>query len=120
MKVAMLTTWNERCGIAAYAQQLVSAIKHVDYAQSETDVTDFWILGRDTWPLFPFQLDLSSYDIIHLNYEPGLFSWLPPATIRGLGKKTVLTLHTTHEGDNRNWPMAQVFDRVIVHEKTTD
>lgn len=61
-------------------------------------------------------------DILHVNYEPGLFRWLGAehiAAAKAMGKRTVMTLHTSAEGNNRHG-LSAVFDRVVVHEQTTE
>lgn len=115
MRVALITTWNERCGIAEYAKSLVRAMRHVN------DSITFKIFERSWHDLTPSALQ--DCDVVHLNYEPGLFQFVVNVgTVESwklFGKKTVLTLHTSHEGNNRSL-FTNVFHRVVVHEKTTD
>jgi glycosyltransferase involved in cell wall biosynthesis len=63
-------------------------------------------------------------DILHVNYEPGLMPMVVDWKVQawkamGKRKPAVLTLHTSREGDNRS-AFTYAFDRVVVHEKTTD
>lgn len=115
MRVALITTWNERCGIAEYAKGLVQAMGHVN-----KDIS-FKVFERPWNDLTPSALQ--DCDVVHLNYEPGLFQFIiNTGTVESwklFGKKTVLTLHTSHEGNNRSL-FTNVFHRVVVHEKTTD
>jgi hypothetical protein len=116
MKIALFTSGDERCGIAEYGknlqnsiQQLKPDIEWLNYYHNNPDISS--PVGR-----------FKETDIVVINYEPGLFTWLTASTIRGwksYGKKMVLILHTSHEGDNRT-EFTNTFDRVIVHEKTQD
>lgn len=113
MKIGLVTTWREKCGIAEYASNMVKSMSSSKY--------QFQIINR---PFAPSQIVAEAYDcdIIHFNFEPGLMGHIGDDVIRSLkamGKKTVLTLHTTHEGDNRN-AFTDSFNQVIVHEQTTD
>lgn len=118
MKVALLTSWNERCGIAEYAKNLVAHAKN----------TEFTILGREVFESsnaingLPHRLCGEQTCIVHVNYEPGLLHILDANIMhqfRGAGIKSVMTLHTTGSGINRN-TLIDSFNRVVVHEKTGD
>lgn len=118
MKVALLTTWNERCGIAEYAKSLVTYAKN----------TEFSIFGREIFEnsnallALPDQLCGNGCCIIQINYEPGLWHILDAdvcSKLRKNGMRLVMTLHTSNSGNNRN-ALTTVFDRVIVHEQTTE
>jgi hypothetical protein len=116
INVGLLTTWDERCGIAEYGKNLA---KHMP----DTDV-QFHILQRPQWNVDYLLSAAAHVDLFHLNYEPGLFTWLNATTIQqmkaaGKSKPFILTLHTSHAGDNRG-PFTDLFDKVIVHEKTLD
>lgn len=111
MRVALVTTWNERCGIAEYAKNLVQHVTGVD----------FKIVARPG-SISEINAQCADCDIVHINYEPGLFGFVSPTdvgSLRGQGKYTVLTLHTSHAGDNRT-PFTVMFDKVVVPEKTTE
>lgn len=108
MKIALVTTWDERCGIAEYAKDLVES----------SDGVEWDIIGR------PFDINRalqSDAPIVHVNHEPGLFSnWdhISVNRLKAVGKKTVCTWHTSSY-DNRNG-FTSAFDTVVVHEDTTD
>lgn len=111
MKVALVTTWGERCGIAEYAKELVASCPGVE----------FKIIGRP-WEITQVLRESASCSIVHFNYEPGLLGHIDAvqiAAMKAMGKKTVLTLHTSHDGDNRT-PFTTAFDRTVVHEKTQE
>lgn len=109
MRVGLLTTYNEPCGLAEYAKCLVKSANGVE----------FTILDRDKWNLQ--DILNGEFDILHVNHEWQLFGWLTKSYIeqvKATGKKVMMTLHSSCS-DNRN-EYTQAFDRVIVHEKTTD
>src|SRR3954469_3108893 len=96
MKVGLLTTWEERCGIAEYARNLVHNATGVEFV----------ILGRDqwSWPGLLDRLVQEEIEILHVNHEPGLFYWLDDSKVRAInsrGVKSVLTYHTSSESGNR-------------------
>lgn len=118
MKVALLTTWDEKCGIAEYARNLVAHAKN----------TEFQVFGRDTIDNGNAILNLPNVlcgndcCIMHFNYEPGLFYSIDVdvlTKLRGKGMRLVMTLHTSGAGNNRNG-LTGSFDRVVVHEQTTE
>lgn len=116
MKIGLLTTWNEKCGIAEYARNLVM------YAT--TPDIEFVIYGREvwSWPTLIYKIIEDKIDIIHVNHEPGLFRWLDIGiigNIKSRGIKVVLTYHTSNETNNHS-NFTDVFDRVVLHEKTND
>ena len=106
MRVGLVTSWGVRCGIAEYALHLTASCP-------------------DVFPLPLQEYSLSSawaFDVVHLNYEAGLFRCFPTGDLyqlRAAGKKLVLTLHNSTEGVNRS-SFTDLFDRVIVHEHTRD
>jgi len=107
-KVDLVTPWNERCGIAEYANDLVS---------NASDQTQFQIHCKLLPPpnvVFPF-------DIVHVNHEDGLFRHWTADDIRVLrrnGKRTILTKHNSFPHCRNNFDSA--FDAVVVHEETND
>lgn len=108
-KVALITTWGERCGLAEYAMNLTKNCK----------ATEFKIVPR------PFDLnEVNGSEILHLNYEAGLFAPVFSSDAflwkQREGYKTILTLHTSHAGNNMQSGKILGFDRVVVHERTQD
>ena len=73
----------------------------------------------------PFDLsEIKGCDIVHLNYEAGLFAPVFSSDtflrLQQAGYKTVMTLHTSHDGNNERTGKILGFDKVVVHEKTQD
>lgn len=111
IKVALVTTYAERCGIAEYAKSLVAAL---------SGRITFDIYDRDRWDVG--KIAAGGYDIFHLNYEAGLFTqWFNVRElwrIKETHRPTVMTLHNSR-AHNVN-PLTASFDKVVVHEKTSD
>ena len=111
MKVGLITTWQERCGIAEYGENLVRSMPQVT----------FDILNRDRWNSDAVRM--SDCEIIHVNYEPGLMNWITLMELNQwksqCNKRIVFTWHTSAERGNRN-PMHPLIDRVVMHEVTDD
>lgn len=110
ISVGLVTTWNEKCGIAEYARNLVRSCTEADLNVIERCNFKMDVL-----------LDNKS-DLLHFNYEPGLFKWLGTGDIqklRALGRKLVLTYHTSVAGNNWN-SFTSLFNTVVVHEETTE
>ena len=105
MKVSIVTSWDERCGIAAYAENLVINCEGID----------FNIITRQT-PVNVAIDSIKNSDLFLLNYEPGILGHWNKDVIRACSKPSILILHTSHDGDNRS-EFTDVFTRVVVHEK---
>jgi glycosyltransferase involved in cell wall biosynthesis len=108
MKVALITSWNERCGIAEYAKNLISNCPGVE----------FEIIPREV-PIEVTRPIIEVSDIVQLNYEPGILGHWNKDVIRSLNKPSVLTLHTSHDGNNSS-ELTAAFTKVVVHEQTQE
>lgn len=109
LKVALITSWDERCGIAEYARNLTENLKDVEWEIHQRPFS---------WPA----ILRSQAEVVHVNHEPGLMGWLEPqllGQLKSRGKKIVLTMHASNETSNQG-PLTQVADRVVLHEKTND
>lgn len=108
MKVALVTSWHERCGIAAYAENLVRHCPGVEFLiiPREVSIADACNVSN-------------SADIFVLNYEPGILGHWTSEALSKIYVPTVLILHTSHSGHNEN-NFTSRFRKVVVHEKTQD
>lgn len=105
-KVLLITSSDQHCGIAEYGWNLVRNMPDIEWT----------VVGhRYTNEL---ELHATNFDVIHLNYQPGLFPELPWWFLYKTGRK-VITLHNSHEGINKS-ELTDKFDSVVVHEKTLD
>jgi hypothetical protein len=116
MKILLVTSGDERCGIAEYGKYLFDGL-----AEQKEVVTDI-VIGTHIqgWDAICNMSVQFESDIVVFNYEPGLFHWLHEPQVmhlRNIGKKVVLILHTSWEGNNRS-DFTNCFDKVIVHEHT--
>jgi glycosyltransferase involved in cell wall biosynthesis len=116
MRVGLITTWEERCGIAEYAKNLVNSVTALN------DGVTFEVLDVRQSQAAIHAATISC-DVVVFNYEPGLYQHLPIVEMVHLLRRTqkacILILHTSHAGDNRS-VLTAPFTRVVVHEKTQD
>lgn len=92
LRVALLTSTRERCGVAEYSRHLAAALRR--------------LVSLDTIPVEPLPLDRSTIsrinaaDVVHLQHEYSFFgSALPgrsrlPAVLRAIERPCVITAHT--------------------------
>lgn len=133
LRVLLVTSWNTKCGIAAYAQSLKTAVEAAD-PQIEV-IPDAAVL--DPTVLFdrycviraPHDCELQHVDLIHLNHHDALHSrWTPEhiESLTRLGYPMVVTYHDTRSGEpgaensEKLKAFAQVASSVIVHEPVAD
>ena len=102
MKIAMLTTVGERCGIAAYTRALISALEGLpDTGVEVVPITE----GRQPREHYLAQAELlnaSDVDVVHIQHEHSFWGGILPRKsayweMRYLiSKPVVLTAHTTY------------------------
>lgn len=102
MKVAMLTTVGERCGIAAYTRALIAGLETLPETEVEVvPITE----GRQPTAHYEAQaerLNAPDVDVIHIQHEHSFWGGIMPKAsayweLRYLLKKPiVLTAHTTY------------------------
>lgn len=82
MKVGLVTTWGERCGVAAYSENIVKHLPHIDWR----------IIGRDEWGEgFRGVPDIADEcDVVHFMHQGGLMAGLKPEVVWSCGR-TVIT-----------------------------
>jgi len=82
MKVGIVTTWDEKCGLATYSENIVRNLPQVDWK----------ILGRETWgPNFTnLPGNVSDCDLVHIMHHGGLMASMSSEIVRTCGK-TVIT-----------------------------
>lgn len=121
IKVGLVTNWNERCGVADYAEKLIS------YATHFSDVTFKKIGG-------PFTLnyllkETENVDVIHINYAQYIFQNMPQIpmltnlpnffALRNRGQKLMLTFHDSSEHETERVSKIGMFDTIVTHEPTS-
>ncbi len=102
MKIAMVTTVGEKCGIAAYSVELVEALRRLP--RMEIEVVPITV-GHQSLEHYEAQariLNAEDVDIVHIQHEHSFWGGILPGhsaywTFRYLIKKpVVVTAHTTY------------------------
>jgi glycosyltransferase involved in cell wall biosynthesis len=110
-KIAMVTSWNTRCGIAEYTRYLIEHAEGKEHYQIQYDVwpnkidenviDDERVAGR-TWEYKGYVTDLAdglcrtAPDIVHIQYTEGFFT--PQALsylIKRVSAEVIITCHNT-------------------------
>ena len=119
LKVAMVTTWKTRCGIASYSEKLARAL-------AEQDVEVFIVrlprFGRKSAEIVRDVAEKVPYDrvdLVHVQHEYGLYQGFESVfyeTLRLFKKPIVTTMHAVG-----NWEfdglIAGISNKVIVHNE---
>ena len=114
IRIALVTTWGVRCGVAEHAANLVGHMKDPDIKY------EIWGGPYEASLLRPKILQ-GHYDIVHFNYESGFLGIFSPGVARTFGNRLVITLHDHWPRNNRvGYPFTTEFDRVVIHQKSDD
>jgi len=83
MRVALVTTWHERCGLAAYSENIVKHLPQVDWR----------IIGREEWGdnFSNVPLIAQTCDITHVMHQGGLMGSMSAEVVRACGPRTIIT-----------------------------
>lgn len=111
MNVGWLFPDRERCGIAIYSRNYISALKkHCDIKS----------VNSDQWPDSPekFSGDLNSCDLIHIQYENSLFAMRNrdyyTTLLRTLKKPLIVSLHEVYRHFPGVFPRDQIRGGIFV------
>jgi len=119
MRVALVTPWKVRCGIASYSEALSESL-----AEKGVDVYIVRLprFGRKSDPIFGQvvnKIPVSDVDLIHVQHEYGLFNGHEVIFYNGLkrlGKTIVSTMHAVGNlGIDR--AISDASDKMIVHNE---
>lgn len=115
MKVLIVSTWQEPCGIAEHTEMLTEAV-HVADPAIQFCVSKELLDPSVNWPFAP--------RVLHLNYQDAIHSRWQPDTIqraKSLGCKVLVTLHDsgTPNGEHAKQICAAA-DYFVVHEPFDD
>ncbi len=97
MKIAMWTSWQTRCGIAAYTAALVEELRRLDVS---VEVVPVPYTERDPARAAETLERLNRADLVHIQHEYTFFGGVAPLSsslpryLRGLRKPHVVTAHT--------------------------
>lgn len=136
MKVALVTTWGQDCGIATYSEELAEAAPEglqfyaLGPEEARGDRTLPQVPERRAWCRGDTQLAmrllplLEGCDVVHFQHEFGLFphAWPFIGAVRELRKRlpVVVTLHTAYPYGEARWTtwadaLCQSASAVVVH-----
>ncbi len=108
MKIAMVTSWKVRCGIANYAEELVTALKQLPNCQVDVLPAGVQVWKEQGRRLGWFQERLywleiaertKNADLVHIQFAPHFFGGLKPFRnllpffLNRLSKPTIITVH---------------------------
>lgn len=120
MRVALVTTWDQACGIAEHSYYLNEAIVQADPGITIEVVTNLHPLGVLALPKDP--------DVLILNYHAALHSQWTPDAIREIQRREVSVLVIYHDSGVPNsdqcrqiaYVLRPRLDAMIVHEPFED
>lgn len=114
LRVRLVTSWGEICGIANHSAELIEAVQAADRSIE---------VVPSAASLDPTVLTTLNYDLLHLNYHRALHSRWTPTVVQNwktvYQKPVVITFHDTfgeHEPDELTKELCEVADAFIVHE----
>lgn len=102
MKVAMVTTVGERCGIASYTRGLIAALRELPDMEIEVVPITEGKQPREHYVAQAERLNAPDIDVVHIQHEHSFWGGILPGTsgyweLRYLIQKPiVLTAHTTY------------------------
>lgn len=115
MKILLVSTWQEPCGIAEHAEMLTEAVHAAD-SEIQFCVSPEMLDPSVTWPFVPW--------ILHINYHDALHSrWQPETILRAkqLGCKVLVTLHDSGTPNSEHAKaICAAADYFVVHEPYDD
>lgn len=106
MKIALATSWPDKCGVAEYSQNLVKSLPDVEF-KIITDLSSSGIAAGS-----------KGCDLIHLSYEPSIFN-IDIAGVKSWKKPVVMTYFPSNEYSNLKG-ITHACDKVVLLEQTTD
>jgi glycosyltransferase involved in cell wall biosynthesis len=119
LKIAMVSTWNVRCGIATYSQDLVSALAQEDAEIFVVRLPRFGTKSPELMVDLANRIPYDDIDLVHIQHEYGLYQGIEPAfftAVRMHGKPVVTTMHAVG-----NWEtdmlVSSVSNKVVVHNQ---
>jgi len=120
LKVALITSWKARCGIATYSANLAKALADQGVEVFIVRLPRFGALTPDLLQAVVDSVPVSEVDLVHVQHEYGLYKNQEGgfyASLKALGKPLVTTMHSTGVLWNVDRVVAATSDRVIVHNQ---
>ena len=119
LKIAMLTSWACRCGIASYSQNLAAALSKAGADVYIVRVPRFGIPRTETFQNVIDSIPTKKIDLIHVQHEYGIWkghekTFYP--SLKQLGLPVVTTMHSVGSWEV-DGTIANNSDRIIVHNE---
>lgn len=119
LKVAMVTPWNVKCGIATYSKDLVYALAQKDVETFIVRLPRFGHKSREILLDVASRVPYNDVDLVHVQHEYGLYQGFDVpffTALRTHGKPIITTMHAVG-----NWELdvliAGVSNKLIVHNR---
>jgi glycosyltransferase involved in cell wall biosynthesis/Tfp pilus assembly protein PilF len=131
-RIALMSTWNQQCGLATYAQFLFSELpqeyvtifgEELEHGYTDADASNVlrtWNRANPDLSRVEEGVLRAEAQILHLNFHDHQF--YPHETLFGMierlrarGVKVIAHLHTTYTEDARFSRFVQALDGIIVH-----
>ncbi len=129
MKIAMLTSTGERCGIASYARALVSGLESLPEVEV---VVEPIVEGKQTKSHYLEQaerLNAADVDVVHIQHEHSFWGGILPGKSAywelryAIKKPVVLTAHTTYslsellKVETEKRPLQKLVKRLLIKQE---
>jgi glycosyltransferase involved in cell wall biosynthesis len=119
IKIALVSSWGVRCGIATYSLDLASALANEGVEILVVRMPRFGQKSPELMLDLVSRIPYDQVDLVHCQHEYGLWQSFEPAfftALRTHGKPVITTMHAVG-----NWEMdvliAGVSNKVVVHNK---
>lgn len=119
LKIALVTSWKVRCGIATYSENLANALAHQDVEVYVVRVPRFGKKTPTTFTNLAGKIPLKEVDLIHVQHEYGIYQNFEGALyvlLRRLAKPVITTMHAVGNWFNDRL-IAEGSSKIIVHNK---
>jgi radical SAM superfamily enzyme YgiQ (UPF0313 family)/GT2 family glycosyltransferase/glycosyltransferase involved in cell wall biosynthesis/SAM-dependent methyltransferase len=131
-RVALLTTYNQHCGLSTYAEYLAAAMREhgerplilaektdILRGPEPPDVVRCWTREPDGGEDLPQVIRRFGIQVVHVNHG-GMFAlkgWLPSIlrTLRRMGIRIVVTFHSSESSSGVFGELSRLADKVLVH-----
>lgn len=120
LKIALITTWHTRCGVATYSENLVKALAEQGITVYVVRVSRFGQKAQESLLNVVQQIPVDKIDLIHCQHEYGIFQGLEQefyVTLKALKKPIITTMHAVGVKLDTDSGVATASDRVVVHNK---
>lgn len=115
----MVTSWNVRCGIATYSQDLANTLVQEDVEVYIVRLSRFGSKSPEIMVDTAERIPYDKVDLVHIQHEYGLYQGLEApffTAVRTHGKPIVTTMHAVGNWDVDSL-IARVSNKVITHNK---